>query len=188
MLNKKQLVIYPFLDTTPPKIPERSAFYPLEPIGIGTPYCESLVSYITRLAYKHCVSPQKLIEEVSGEKSQFLTPIVKHKRANNQYDLSNLILDLERLIKQSNLHCLTMLSWATVIKHEQLYKRGFSWCPICYEEWKKQNKILYWPLIWLIDLVKICPIHNCLLIQECFNCGYLFNKKARIYQMGYCPQ
>ena len=42
-------------------IPKRSRLYFLEPIGVGTPYTESLSSYLTRLAQEHCVTPQKLI-------------------------------------------------------------------------------------------------------------------------------
>ncbi len=37
------------------EIPKRSRLYFLEPIGVGTPYTESLSSYLTRLAQEHCV-------------------------------------------------------------------------------------------------------------------------------------
>ena len=43
------------------KIPKRSRLYFLEPIGVGTPYIESLSSYLTRLSQEHCVTPKKLI-------------------------------------------------------------------------------------------------------------------------------
>ncbi len=43
------------------EIPNRSRLYFLEPIGVGTPYTESLSSYLCRLAQEHCVTPQKLI-------------------------------------------------------------------------------------------------------------------------------
>ena len=42
-------------------IPQRSRLFFLEPIGVGTPYTESLSSYLTRLAQEHCVTPKKLI-------------------------------------------------------------------------------------------------------------------------------
>ena len=48
-------------DMTIPPIPPRSRLYRLESIGIGTPYVESLTSYITRLAEVHCVSLKALI-------------------------------------------------------------------------------------------------------------------------------
>ena len=43
------------------KIPQISRLYSLEPIGVGTPFTESISSYLTRLAQKHYVTPKKLI-------------------------------------------------------------------------------------------------------------------------------
>lgn len=48
-MQDKELIIYPALNTTSPKIPERSYLYSLKPIGIGSPYCESIKSYLGRL-------------------------------------------------------------------------------------------------------------------------------------------
>ena len=43
-------------DVSIPPIPPRSRLYRLEPIGIATPYVESLTSDITRLAGEHCLT------------------------------------------------------------------------------------------------------------------------------------
>jgi hypothetical protein len=45
----------------PLEIPKRSRLLSLEPIGVGTPYTESLSSYLCRLAQEHCVTSGKLI-------------------------------------------------------------------------------------------------------------------------------
>src|ERR1700732_653474 len=37
-------------DSTPPILPQRSRLYAVEPIGIGTPFVESLSGYVARLA------------------------------------------------------------------------------------------------------------------------------------------
>ncbi len=55
-MQGKKFTVYPSLDLQKPQIPKRLLLYPLEPIGIGTFYCESLTSYLNRLAAKHCVS------------------------------------------------------------------------------------------------------------------------------------
>jgi hypothetical protein len=47
-----------------PSIPPRTRLCSLEPIGVGTPFVESLVSYLTRLADTHCVAPVNLTFEV----------------------------------------------------------------------------------------------------------------------------
>lgn len=39
----------------------RTRLYSLEPIGMGSPFVESLTSYITRLAEAHTVSPGILL-------------------------------------------------------------------------------------------------------------------------------
>ncbi len=38
-----------------PLIPQHSRLYHLKPIGVGTPYVESLTGYVARLAEAHCV-------------------------------------------------------------------------------------------------------------------------------------
>ncbi len=48
-------------DVTIPPLPPRSRLYRLEPIGIGTPYVESLTSYIVRLAEEHHISLKLLV-------------------------------------------------------------------------------------------------------------------------------
>ena len=47
-------------DLTKPQVPKRSLLHPLEPIGIGTPFVESLTSYIARLAEVHAVTVSDL--------------------------------------------------------------------------------------------------------------------------------
>ncbi|KOP26530.1 hypothetical protein AMR41_09940 [Hapalosiphon sp. MRB220] len=48
-------------DLERPKIPPRSSLFHLEPIGIGTPYVESITSYVARLAEAHSVAVGTLI-------------------------------------------------------------------------------------------------------------------------------
>src|SRR5881628_1288542 len=52
---------YESWDFTRPVLPPRSRLYSLEPIGIGTPLCESLSGYIARLADAHAVSVGDLV-------------------------------------------------------------------------------------------------------------------------------
>ncbi|MEL6578900.1 MAG: hypothetical protein AAFQ14_04045 [Cyanobacteria bacterium J06621_12] len=70
MFDQSDLEIYDRI--TLPKslnIPQRSRLYFLEPIEIGTPFTESLSSYLTRLAQEHCLPLKKLI---MGE----ITPVI----------------------------------------------------------------------------------------------------------------
>src|SRR6266516_1076989 len=56
MLLNEGLTVYEHWSLTPPVLPSPSRLYSLEPVGIGTPYGESLTSYIARLAQAHHVS------------------------------------------------------------------------------------------------------------------------------------
>src|SRR5947209_5846010 len=49
---------------TLPAMPQASTLYALTPIGLGTPFVESLTSYIARLALAHCLFPGILMRHV----------------------------------------------------------------------------------------------------------------------------
>jgi hypothetical protein len=57
-----KLTFYRSYDLHTPELPERSVLYFLEPINVGAIECESLISYLIRLAEVHCVTPDKLIK------------------------------------------------------------------------------------------------------------------------------
>jgi len=57
----KDLSVLDLWDLSRPALPPRSRLYHLEPIGIGTPYVESLTGYVARLAQAHRVDVRKLI-------------------------------------------------------------------------------------------------------------------------------
>ena len=63
--------LYGHWDLEMPDIPERSHFYSLKPVGIGTPQVESLSSYVARLAEAHGVSVGDLVgrEPLSNARS-----------------------------------------------------------------------------------------------------------------------
>jgi len=49
-------------DLLPVAIPARSRLHSIEPIGVGTPFVESLTGYMIRLAAAHAVRVSDLIE------------------------------------------------------------------------------------------------------------------------------
>src|SRR5713101_2040309 len=51
-------------DLSKSMFPRPSLLYALPPCGIGTPYVESLASYVTRLAEAHVVSVWRLILQI----------------------------------------------------------------------------------------------------------------------------
>ena len=121
MLNS-DLEIYESCDLGRPQFPTRSRLYSLEPMRIGTPYVESLTSYIARLAEAHCVTPRILIErEISlfrekSSKQKSLFGVRHHTgevngRGKTSLELVNL---LEKATHRKDLKFLTLLIWAHI--------------------------------------------------------------------------
>src|SRR6266516_4530489 len=61
-MGKTQLSEFPWWHLTSIALPERSTLYAPAPIGVGTPLCESLTSYLARLAEPHSVYPGVLLQ------------------------------------------------------------------------------------------------------------------------------
>ena len=74
----------------PTEIPPRSRLFSLEPVAVGTPYTESLSSYLHRLAQAHCLTSQKLVMgEIAPlilkdeDKSELLSKNLSHLLGNS---------------------------------------------------------------------------------------------------------
>lgn len=171
---------YESWDLTPPDIPPRSRLYHLEPIGIGTPYVESLAGYLARLADAHSVYPSTLM-------SRELAPIIEkllpkaisepiHKTGfcstlNGPTNRSaNWVYALESLTLRNGLSFLTMLTWAEVLPVVGLIRKGKAWCPTCFEERRMTEQPIYDPLLWTIQVVRVCPHHRQYLHLKCPHC------------------
>jgi len=184
-----------------PTLPERSHFYHLKPMGVGTPYAESLTSYITRLAEAHCVSPKALV--VRELLPMFGRPALSEQnpRIHNLWNSDAMTINgtsayardwvraLERLTLRSDLSFLTMLTWSDVINRRGLLRATQAWCPDCFGEWQRNNSCLYHPLLWSLKAVTICPRHHMRLSTHCLHedCSRPFPLLSLSSRLGYCP-
>lgn len=177
-------------------IPSRSRLYPLEPVGIGTPLVESLTGYISRLAEAHCVTPKVLISK------ELVSFIPKTYKTTNLFEMRSLtgavngtgtmafdlLKVLESLTLRSDLRFLTLLTWTDIFPQRKLLRSKRAWCPYCYEEWySSKNKVIYEPLIWFFEAVKVCHYHNQPLWQQCPHCKKEIPPLASYSRTGYCP-
>lgn len=190
-------------DLTPGPYVKRSLLYHLPPVGVGTPYVESLTSYINRLAQAHHVLPESLVKHViipvldspviSKQQQEKLGIIWKRNtRTLNGINAtaSSWIHVLEQLTLRNDLQFLTMLPWSNVLSKTKLVRHYRAWCPYCFEEKKQLGHIIYEPLIWCVDAVKICSIHNISLTIHCPNprCQQLTSPFTAQMRPGYCSQ
>jgi transcriptional regulator with XRE-family HTH domain len=195
MLFNKEKEIYNFWDVSIPEIPSRSRLYDLDPIGIGTPFVESLTSYMYRLADAHNVNLYKLIQKEIGRYFNKLYlqghasergcgSIQKYINSSGPVALE-FVQALEDLTLRKDLMYLTILSWTGVL-NKGLIRQYKAWCPLCFEEWKVNNKPIYEPLYWSLGNIHLCLVHEIPLKEECPYC-----KKKLLYlhnylRLGFC--
>ncbi len=188
----------------PIQLPEISRLYSLEPIGIGTPFTESVSSYLTRLAQEHCVIPKKLI---MGE----IAPIFLGDRYQPEMLLKNvssifgnsdakpvingtremtrsLVEALEQLTLRQDLSYLSCLIWKGVIKERGLFRQNKAWCPQCFESRRQEKKPIYEPLLWSFKDVNYCLQHHCQLVDRCPYCDSTQKAIANNSRLGYCDR
>lgn len=173
----------PFWDMSIPVIPPRSRLYNLSPIGLNTSLVESLTSYICRLASTHHVEVGTLIQyciaSVLGKhyiaecQSRSISSFLRNANPINgngimSYDWVNA---LETLTLRTGLAFLTLLVGKNALSQRQLLQPVRQWCPTCYEAWRRQDAIIYEPLLWSINGIIVCPEHCELLERSCPYCS-----------------
>lgn len=179
-------------------IPKRSRLYDLEPIAIGTPYVEGLVSYICRLAEAHCVSPGILLNKeilpafrknysISSERAYaiqvdggntFVSSMTKpgYRKNPNEYGLLawQYLAGLKLLTLRMDLQALVIPSNANTVLSktagQELGRNLRAWCPECFQDWVTNEPPIYEPLLWSIASVTVCPIHYKPLQSHCPHC------------------
>jgi len=182
-----------------------SRLYSLEPVGIGTPFVESLTGYVARLAQEHRLSVAMLFgyelaplvgKEYLRRASQrskykcgiFGSAFLSNARAMNGCGLiaTDWIGVLQKLTLRSDLRFLSMLMWAAVISHNQLLKPARAWCSLCYEGWRAEEQEIYEPLLWAVGVVTACPTHRVPLKTICPHCGKPLHPLASRSRPGFC--
>lgn len=82
----------------------------------------------------------------------------------------NWVALIEHLTGQQSLAALTMLPWRRVLSERLLLRRTRAWCPKCFDELKRNKRIVYEPLSWALTAVEICTDHAIKLQKKCPHC------------------
>jgi hypothetical protein len=193
-----------FWNLDKPLLPRRSQLHPLKPIGIRTLYAESLTGYIARLAQYHCLTTEELLlYEVlplmryrgCQIDSQTLCRLFGSRKSLTQENetrgelVKDLLQSLEELTGRQDLFQLSLLRWASEIFAFSLLHPYQAWCPICYQEWRNDNRIIYTPLLWLLVSSDVCIRHpHQVLLDQCPYCQLRFLALTEQSCPGYCSK
>lgn len=186
------------------KVPysERSVLYGLEPIGKGTPFVESVGSYICRLAYHHNVDVATFLSQIvipslpkhssienshSIPKSHLIYSISKsHLILGNGKTAIDIVSALEMLTQRNDLIELTFLNWKSIVRVAIINKKK-KWCSECFHEMNERMQELYEPLIWQIRDINHCIKHSVPLQRTCLKCNKEIPHIRTQIKIGYCP-
>lgn len=177
-------------DMAEPLRPQTSALYALVPYGLGTPYVESLSSYMSRLAEAHVVTVSRLLREM-------LSPVrsgrIPWPSTHCAYPANGLGKDSEILLQQlqaatgrNDLCLLTLSALQGAVSQPNLFRTTEAWCTRCLEQWRMAEAPVYSPLLWAIRAVTVCPAHSTLLTDHCPHCHLQFASLRAHSRPGYC--
>ncbi|MBN1569646.1 MAG: TniQ family protein [Acidobacteria bacterium] len=176
----------------------------MPPIGVGTPRVESFTGYIARLAEAHGIEVGSLVNHVLLHRIPKTNGLFAgHLRSKSQkwwifdgaHALNGVgmcprhwVSALEELTGVKHLDLLTLFPWADRLSRTHLLRTIRAWCPECYQGWRTAGLPVYEPLLWMFQIVTICPFHRRILEQNCPVCGrtqYVFSSKSR---PGFCSR
>jgi len=176
-------------------LPPRSRLYALEPMGIGTPFVESLTGYVSRLADAHAVSVADLFD---GELSTFASKrllTIRHGFHAQTYGINGFgkrcrkwVAALQRATQQADLRFLTLLPLKGLFSRIGLFRCTRAWCPDCYDHWRVSGGVVYEPLLWAIAPVTVCLLHGRDLEEVCPHCQGRQAPIAVYSRPGYCSR
>lgn len=189
-------------DLSEPAVPPRSKCFHLQPMGFGTGYVECLTSYFSRLAVEHSVSAGALTHRImiprnAGKRNMFSCAVscrVSRLRCptsgiNSLGSMAARFASVvEELTGRSDLHYLTMLTWRELLPPQLLTRGMGAWCPHCINEWRETGRSVYIPLLWTLEIVKHCPLHQSPLQLMCPHCKAPQPFIAQLSPNGFCAR
>lgn len=165
-------------------------------IDSNGPARESLTSLIRRLCEHNQLA---LIDVAINMELPMLTTTLEHShKIVNPIHLLNsggplsvrMINRLQQVAVFSNLENATLLQFQSIGGMQPLRSSRYRrWCPSCFEEDRLSSHGPYERLLWSIDCLELCPIHQTRLEKSCKSCGVSnFSVLSGTDISGYCPK
>lgn len=180
-----------FWEMSPPAHVSASVLYPLAPVGVRTPFVESLTSYLKRLAQAHHLKVVDLVTFCGTQTEADILPstLQKLSRIDGMTESgaawSTLLRDLTC---QGEVVCLSMNYWRSLLNPYRMLRQCHAWCPLCFTDALQDQTPLYEPLAWRLQSVEVCIRHGHPLVEQCPECGKSFTTLSSWAVVGCCPQ
>ncbi len=150
---------------------------PLEPLGVGTAECESLSSYVQRLAAAQGSRPGELVFRLLawlsrhesahlGEWAPHLSKVRLGVNMNSFAHADHWVATLGRASSRVDLGDLTTRSWDWLFPSRHFQAQSLAWCAPCLAE----DQDPYHRLGWLLQPTRCCPKHRVPLQDRCARC------------------
>jgi transcriptional regulator with XRE-family HTH domain len=167
-------------------------------VGLGTGWVESLASYLGRTAEAHAVRVSDLMAYLVAKPTtdrlrwdhQVLNLLGRRSHELNGAEQvaqrwSTLLAEqtLRRRLEQ-----LTLLPWRQVLTSRGLAHESQWWCPQCLDDWFAADRPIYWPLLWSLHVVTLCPVHRFPLAHRCPHCQAPVLVLMARGRLGFCPK
>ena len=147
------------------------------PIGVGTPKCEALSSFVQRTAALNGTFPGQLVHRILGwvqvSRADALGTWQHHPRRVylgrniNAFDLALVWRELlAKVARGPSLVHLTANQWDHGFPTRGFLHSTLHWCPPCLVG----DKIPYHRLLWMLRPVTVCIEHGCMLVSLCPRC------------------
>lgn len=189
--------IFDSWDLAAPDVPPRTRFYPLEPIGVGTPLVEGLTGYLLRLAEAHALPVAALTEELrrcapiappgpGGTEKDYPYGLLSYSANGVEESATKWARALNAATLRSDLRNLTLLAFEGFLCSLSLFRRFRAWCPACLEEWRTADRSIYEPLLWSLSVACVCPYHGQPFVSICPRCGRPMRPIMSSSRPGHC--
>jgi len=165
--------------------------YGLQPYSVGTGACESLTSYICRIADEHRISVFSLINDVVNPMYNLGKDKSCCSRLKNFVPMGelsrNMVIALSLATGSRNISACTLNSLQGILGANGLYSKDDRHCQLCFDEAIISGD-LYYHHIWNIACVAACPIHSVQLINSkcCSPVNNHLNASSRKVLYGVC--
>ena len=180
-------------------LPPRSRLYYLPLLGRGTPEVESMSGYLIRLAEAHGIPVGALIAHqlrplLAGEGSLSVKRSLEWKTSHLVNGTGAVARDAVRILGaqtlQEGLRDATLLPWSEVLPARGLLRRTRAWCPHCYADALDERRPLHDHLLWTIQAVTRCPVHDAPLEEHCPASGCSGPQRVLAWDAhpGYCTR